>query len=347
MNKLLVLISLIVLPLTLLAGRKDSLRMEKIDGKKYIVHRVDPKETLYSISKRYGSSIDEIYNSNDSLEYGLKMYDEILIPYSKSKKRRKASPSTTAPSDIHIVKAGETLYSISKQYDLPLDSLKAMNQLTTNQIGLGDTLMLRREKPQEIVPTSGPPIDSGRYHIVQPSETLFGIARQYEVSLDELMEWNEMQDYNLSIGQKLLVGKSDTTTVESDAPGILVDLPDLEEDESPLDTTYVKTDNSLFKTKTIEEDGEEWIVEQGFAMRIEDTDFTTKLLALHKTAPMGSLVRVTNRMTNKEVEVRVVGELPETGLNRNVLLRLSTAAYKELGALDQKIPVTSSYPKEN
>ena len=80
-------------------------------------------------------------------------------------------------------------------------------------------------------------------------------------------------------------------------------------------------------------------------MIIDDTDFTTKYLALHKTAPMGSLVKVINRMTNKEVEVRVVGNLPETGLNRNVLLRLSSAAYEKLGALDQKIPVTSSYSK--
>ncbi len=345
---------LIFLSFTSTAGSLDSLRIEKIKGKKFIVHRVDPKETLYSISRRYGSSIDEIYAHNEFLENGLKMYDELLIPLPK--KGRKSEPKTAQPArKFHIVSQGETLYSLSRQYNVSVDSIKLINQLSTTGIGIGDTLFF--SKPAPPAPLETPLVqkdtasinlstpDSLKRHQVEPGETLFAISKKYGVTVSQLAEWNNLESFNLEIGQWLVIGQADSTVAPTE-----VSVPKVKADSTKkvavIDTTYVKTDNSQFKKKTKEVEGKTQIIEEGFAMRIDDTDFTTKLLALHKTAPMGSLVSVKNRMTGIEIQVRVVGTLPNSGLNRNVLLRLSGAAYKQLGALDTKIPVVSTYVED-
>ena len=343
MPRILLLIVFGLLPSVIWANVLDSLRLEKINGDKFIVHRVEPKETLYSISKRYESTIDEIYKYNESLENGLKMYDEIIIPF----RTKKLSPQTKSNtfSKYHVVTTGETLYSISKKYEISVDSLKIINGLQSNYISLGDTLELGDHPDTPEISKAEPVLqDSSMYHIVQPSETLFGIARKYNLELVSLVKWNELESYDISVGQKIFLGSETIDLSEDEQDSVMINPPI---ESQLLDTTFVKTDNSIFRTQTIHTEGVDTIMQQGFAMRIEDTDFTTKLLALHKTAPMGSLVKVTNRMTNKEVEVRVVGELPETGLNRNVLIRLSSAAYEKLGGVDQKIPVTSAYEKED
>ena len=76
---------------------------------------------------------------------------------------------------------------------------------------------------------------------------------------------------------------------------------------------------------------------------IDGNSDTKKYLALHRTAPIGTIMRVRNEMTNLSVFVRVVGKLPNTGANNNVLLRLSQAAQEALGALDGKFRVEVSY----
>ena len=76
---------------------------------------------------------------------------------------------------------------------------------------------------------------------------------------------------------------------------------------------------------------------------IDGNSDTRKYLALHPTAPVGTIMRVRNEMTNLSVFVRVVGKLPDTGANNNVLIRLSPAAQEALGALDGKFRVELSY----
>ncbi|MFY0627522.1 MAG: LysM peptidoglycan-binding domain-containing protein [Reichenbachiella sp.] len=352
-SKILSIISLLIFFQTSKGASLDSLRMEKIKGKKFIVHQVDPKETLYSISKRYGSSIDEIYKYNESIEDGLKMYDELIIPYSKKKEKRiTESKDKTSKNRIHIVEQSETLYSISRLYDMTVDSIKSMNRLTSESIGIGDTLnLVTKAKEVSNIPETTSQKNNKVIHTVEASETLFGIAKMYNVSVSQLTEWNELESYNLEIGTKLIVSDSIQSTKMLISDSIVqvqeeIDIDSSENKITPIDTIYVKTDNSVFKKQTKEVEGKLHITEDGFAMRIEDTDFTKKFLALHKTAPMGSLVKVKSQMTNIEIEVRVVGTLPESGLNKNVLLRLSGAAYDKLGALNLKVPVTSTYVED-
>ncbi|UXX78118.1 LysM peptidoglycan-binding domain-containing protein [Reichenbachiella carrageenanivorans] len=330
----------------------DSLRTEKIKGKKYVIHRAEPKETLYSIAKRYGVSVDELYAQNTTLKSdGLKMYDEIRVPLSKKKNLSTPEPTEAekpAPTRIHVVQQGETLFAISRRYDMSVDSLSTLNSLENAHLDVGDTLYLAPVKGT----TSTPASDTNKYHTVQPSETLFGISRMYQVEIEDIQQWNSLPDYTLSIGQQLIVSKGAVIASEKEvviepiAKKEIV-IPPTQPEKPTLDTLYVKTDNSQFKTKTSDIKGLKTTVEEGFAMKIEDTDYTQKYLALHRTAPLGTTIVIKNQMTNQSIEARVVGKLPESAMNRTLLVRLSSAAYKAMGALDLKTPVIASYTPDN
>lgn len=344
----------------------DSLRIDKIKGKKFIIHRVDPKETLYSISRRYHSSIDEIYAHNPQIESRLKMYDELKIPYDK-KKTIKPAPTVIVQSTVDakysIVKKGQTLYALSKQTGISVESLKEINQLNSNAISIGDTIYWNSPTKAVTTPTVDKPVvqqtiskEVMTFHEVLAGETLFFISKKYNVTVDELVTLNNLDSYVLEVGKKLIISKenkaitnpestTDTTKAppEKEATVTEADKEELLREKRSRDTVFVKTDNHAIRTKIDEQDGETTVVEEGFALEINDTDHTTKLLALHKTAPLGSLVSITNQMNDKTIQVRVVGELLDSPLNKNVVVRLSNSAFKTLGALDYKIPVTSKY----
>ncbi|MEO9804623.1 MAG: LysM peptidoglycan-binding domain-containing protein [Reichenbachiella sp.] len=324
----------------------DSLRTEKVKGKKFIIHRAEPKETLYSIARRYGVTIEDLHKQNTSLKDGLKMYDEIRIPLVKKKRKVEPKIESVVSDNFHLVRQGETLFAISRLYGLPLDSLVALNDLKNMTLSIGDTLLVKSGTIQDNAVDQASKIT--KHHVVKPSETLFGISKMYQVEIEDLQQWNWLSNFSLSIGQKLIVsGESeiyrDSLSVKS-VEKVVIDSVRPKTPEVPkLDTLYVRTDNSQFKTKTNEVEGGKQTIEEGFVMKIEDTDYTKKFLALHRTAPLGSTIQVKNQMTNQSIKARVVGKLPESAMNRTLLMRLSSAAYKALGARDLKTPVTVSY----
>src|SRR5260370_34905649 len=68
----------------------DSLRMETINGKQYIIHQVDPKETLFSISRRYGVPVTDLAQENPSAGSGISVGQLLKCPYiPRVKPRRK------------------------------------------------------------------------------------------------------------------------------------------------------------------------------------------------------------------------------------------------------------------
>ena len=67
------------------------------------------------------------------------------------------------------------------------------------------------------------------------------------------------------------------------------------------------------------------------------------LYALHPTAPKGTEIMVKNMMNGKTVTVKVIGKLPATSANENVLIKISGSAAKKLGVLDERFLVAVYY----
>jgi len=117
----------------------------------------------------------------------------------------------------HEVQQGETLFSISQQYGVTVGELKEWNNLQSNNLQTGQVLRIT-------------PLDNAnlKTHKVQPGESLFGISRQYNVTIAELQEWNNLQDTNLEAGTELAIYPREQT--QENTPSI-DDLEQMDEEE--------------------------------------------------------------------------------------------------------------------
>lgn len=113
----------------------------------FVYHRVEAKETLYSLRRKYAVTQEVLLKHNPFLADGLKVGQTLKIP-EKSKKVITAKD----PSDFyyHQVRAQETAYSLSKQYKISLDSLYALNPSVKNGLRIGQDLKLPLNRKPEV-----------------------------------------------------------------------------------------------------------------------------------------------------------------------------------------------------
>lgn len=107
--------------------------------------------------------------------------------------------------DEHVVQPKETLYGIAKQYNVGVMDLVKWNNLNLQEgIKPGQVLKLSDAQPvgtPELPVTVAAPAE----HEVKPTDTLYSIARKYNVTIQELMEWNNKKNFSLTVGEKLKV----------------------------------------------------------------------------------------------------------------------------------------------
>ena len=351
----------------------DSIGIETINGKTFVIHKVENKETLFAISRRYRTTVDAILQHNASAGSGLEVGQILRVPYTRPVNK----PSRDGI--VHKVAPKETLYSISRTYGVSMEDIRAWNGLADNALAIGQELVIRKSasslptRPQPVQHETPQPISRKGVHTVQQGQTLFSIARQYEVSVDELKTWNNLQSNELSIGQTLFVtaperdavtrSEERNAVVRSEEPKQSTPTPQAQTRREPVTTaetpapvrsapsskTTAPSSPSGQSAESIRiseslKNGDE-IVEGGLAELIEGTEGNRKYLALHRTAPMGTILKVRNEMNNREVFVRVMGKLPDTAMTDKLIIKISKSAYDRLGAIDPRFRVEVTYYK--
>jgi LysM repeat protein len=351
-------------------AKLDSLGVETINGKMFIIHKVDEKETLYAISRRYGTPVESILEHNAGAKQGLEIGLILKIPYSPRQKSADAKYHTVAPK--------ETLYSISKLYGITTDEIKQWNNLTDNNLTVGQEIVVKKSGTKTASQSANAnktnSSNKGGLHTVAEKETMFSIARQYGITVDQLKQWNNLTSNELKIGQVLVV--SNTTQnkgLQKSTAGANASLEkEIKKEEGKVQNQVTKSEE-VKKTTTVLADakketpnsgvnkeavreqpnirisesvtnGDE-ILESGIAELIEGTEGNRKYLALHRTAPVGTILKVRNEMNNREVFVRVMGKLQDTALTDKCIIRISKSAYDRLGAIDPKFRVEVTYYK--
>jgi LysM repeat protein len=113
-------------------------KKETVSGHAYLSHIVEKKETLFSIAQRYNVDVNAIIAANPGVEDGLKKGQEIKIPV------KAAAPVVEIREDFvrHEVKAGETLYAISRTYEVTPDQIKEVNPGMTEALSLGQIVVV-------------------------------------------------------------------------------------------------------------------------------------------------------------------------------------------------------------
>jgi len=303
----------------------------------------------------------------------------------------KAGHSKSAPTDSigmemrggqrfvkHRVTPGETLSALSRRYRVSLDQLNASNPQIKNGLGIGQIVFVPRPaagKATAAVPTKAPATAGAAAAVVVPArytvargETLFGIARRFQLTPDDIIKLNKLPaSGTVRVGQQLLL-----TAPEASAPAASATLTPKPAPVRPMEvenvpvpavakTPSVPADKpaqiaTVTTAAPVEKEREERedrtpsrasevlarVVETGLGASI-DKSITDKYLALHKTAPVGTIMQVRNAMNGQSVYVRVIGKLPDTGENNNILVRLSPRAVQKLGTADSRFRVETNY----
>ncbi|MGN1370890.1 MAG: LysM peptidoglycan-binding domain-containing protein [Candidatus Coprovivens sp.] len=155
----------------------------------YIVKAGD---SLWSISKKYGLTVDKLKDLNNLSNNMLSVGQKLLI---------KDTSSSENLGVYYTVKAGDTLYGIAQKYNLTVDELKKINNLSSNSLSIGQKLLVSGTA-EDII--NGSDYDT---YLVKSGDNLYAIARKYGTTVDNLKKINNLSSNLLSVGQKLLVPK--------------------------------------------------------------------------------------------------------------------------------------------
>lgn len=178
-------------------------------------HTVAPEENVYRIAQKYDITTEEIYKYNPDAKNGVQVGAKLVIPiYDGSAPQNDNTANNSAVSFLsHKVEKKETLYSLSKQYDITVEDIKRYNkQLYSKELQNGETVQIPVfgtrsadvTRPETSVPAKVS-ISKTREHIIIPKETKYGIARKYGMTVSELEAMNPTVDV-LQPGIMLKVG---------------------------------------------------------------------------------------------------------------------------------------------
>jgi LysM repeat protein len=171
-----------------------------------IKHKVVSGESIYAIAKKYKVTEADIYQLNPKVKGAVLQLNSIIVVPNKNKTKNKTVETNNGVEE-HIVAKGETLFAISKKYGISIAKLKERNpNLNDKGLQIGTKINLKPiESSQMIVSTANSIGNDTNFHVVQPKETKFGIAKKYGLTIAELEALNPEIVSNLPVGFQLVL----------------------------------------------------------------------------------------------------------------------------------------------
>jgi LysM repeat protein len=203
------------------AASLDSIGLQKVGDRTFIVHQVVGQETLFSVSRRYKVSMSEIQQANESLKQGIKDGQTLLIPFGVPS----STPSTSVPaapaapissqspntnaSTATVASSVETASPLVTQAASPVAEAKNEKPTVKPEVKQGasaDTKVSETVTIQKVRST----------HKVKSGENLSTIAKKYKVTVAELKSWNSLKSDRVMIGQSFkIISKQSVVTKQS------------------------------------------------------------------------------------------------------------------------------------
>jgi len=342
------------------ANPVDSLGIEKRYGKILVQHKVEKGETLYAILKRYDCSEKEFLSVNSEFKKGTIIAPEqvIEIPIKGNKVVKKTSvidiieTQATKKDKKNIDENGIEIVDVPEATPkeiVHINEKVRISDSSTNDLTINDTI----EKP-----TVGKAPIKKKTHIVVVGQNLFTISKLYKLKVWQIREWNSLTNDALKENQVLAiekpanyiakVAKKDTLRSKSEqvqAPAGDMAVKDKRKekakDQTLINKPYI---NKPPATVVPNAPGGKKFSEQGIAEMIDAGEGTNKFLALHRTAPIGTLIKVANQANRQSVWVKVIGKLSSPG---DVVIKISPKAFEKLSQNDKRIRAELSYSVSN
>jgi LysM repeat protein len=140
------------------AAPVDSVGMQVVRGQNFVVHQVKAGETFYVLARSYAVPVKKIMAANPYAKAGLKAGDLVYIPRAKAKKASPSFKTDAQGNKVHQVSGKQTLYSLSRQYQVAPADIKRWNNLKSDQLQAGQTLIVGLA-PKKVAPAVKPAPD--------------------------------------------------------------------------------------------------------------------------------------------------------------------------------------------
>ncbi len=203
-----IIISLLSFPLSNFAQEQPTVTkseiIENIDGKNYYLHFVKQGQTLFEIAKVYGITVNDIFINNPEAKSGIKQGQVLKIPVSGKVNKIENTEQKQEEYFIHIVKSKETLYGIALKYGVTVADIKKLNPSLGEYPKEGETLKIPVTEKGQTKPQAKWEGETVK-HTVSGGETLYGIAKQYNITTGEIINANPGMNEQLKVGQELLI----------------------------------------------------------------------------------------------------------------------------------------------
>jgi LysM repeat protein len=184
---------------TITPGEENKFEEPKKENKTAPVDliEVDPKPEVNGEKPKKGDPKDNFVEKGGDKKYNVEIEN-------KNKETNYNKKQLDKKIEYHEVQKGETLFAISRKYGISVDQIKELNDLKDYNLSVGQKLIINQNFEEKQPDTE----NTNFYHEVQKGESLYSIAKQYNISVDELKKLNGMTTDVLSVGTKLLVSKA-------------------------------------------------------------------------------------------------------------------------------------------
>jgi LysM repeat protein len=178
-------------------AQTKSATIQTVNGKKYYIHKIEKGQSLYSIGKLYQVKLEDLYSENPELKDGTKVNQEIKIPFTVTENKTTPTATNSQTTAVHIsipidttkysthkVGKGETVYSITKKYNLSIDYFEKLNPnskagLKEGQlVAIGERTLTKNDSPSNTTNAIKTKIDS-----VIPTKINFPKKKNYNLAL--------------------------------------------------------------------------------------------------------------------------------------------------------------------
>lgn len=160
-------------------------------------YTVQKGDSLYSIANKFNTTVDKLKSLNNLSTNTLSIGQVLKLPSPKDV----TTPPSNEPTTItYQVQSGDSLYKIATKYNTTVDKIKKANNLTNDLLSIGQMLTIPTTSESENIPNP----DFFTYKVVS-GDSLYSIAKNYNISVDELKTANNLTSNLLSIGQTLKI----------------------------------------------------------------------------------------------------------------------------------------------
>jgi peptidoglycan endopeptidase LytF len=287
-----------------------------------IEYTIKAKDNLNRLAEKYGTTIGEIKRINNLSSSNLHIGQVLRIPVKGDEQSPVAGQAPVADTTPVKPRPFENTPVRTK----PVESTPARPTPVENTRKPDSGAMKTVNAPAANTPDAE---EEFIEHTVASNETIYSIATTYHVTMDQLKAKNNLPSNSLHVGQRLIIkGQYPRPKQGSTEP--------LASGDTTLKNPSLRGAPSKYGLNQVDE--------RGTGTWITDPDLDpVKMLVLHRSAPVGTIIKVTNPMTNRSTFAKVVGKFTENESTKDVIIVMTKAVADSIGALDKRFFCNLTY----